>query len=489
LKLRAKNQETKRFLIQLEEYNFGDETKILRKKGISAMIFFAKSSKVKEFVGKGKQDANTQGYLMRLITAFLLHVGRMSASRAASSIRTQARHRANVTRFLARSGFSRDWMQLYWMAVLVLEQETERTGRWLFILDQTFCSQQGKQTENTYSMGNRTRRPRKGRRYGRKTAPRSVHAFVMGLLITPGGLRLPVSKDYFTKDYCLAKQRTYRKQTELAADLIDELQVPAGACVTVLGDTAFEAAVIRAACARRGCTWIVPINPERVLAGVKPRPKVRSLVSAMTATDFVPVRLDPQQGSFVKQRRVSRCRLGPKMKIRTFHVHSETREVHSVGKVQLVFSCKEAPIKDKPIALSKILMTNDTTLTAALVVEMYSVRWQIELFFKELKSTLGFHQYRFRKYEKVAAWVQAALLAFLYLEWVRGRTLREPGLNSKKRDWWQSQRTYGIAGAVRQQAEEKELLELHRLTRTKTGLKQLKKTLRDALPTEYRIPA
>ena len=67
----------------------------------------------------------------------------------------------------------------------------------------------------------------------------------------------------------------------------------------------------------------------------------------------------------VKQRRVSRCRLGPKMKIRTFYVHSETREVHSVGKVQLVFSCKEAPIKDKPIALSKILMTNDTTLTAA----------------------------------------------------------------------------------------------------------------------------
>jgi hypothetical protein len=463
--------------------------KTSREKGISAMIFFAKSSKVKEFVGKGKQNANTQGYLMRLITAFLLHVGRMGASQAASAIRTQARHRANVTRFLARTGLSRDWMQLYWMAVLVLEQETERAGPWFFILDQTFCSQQGQKTENTYSMGNRKRRPCQGRRYGRKTARRSVHAFVMGLLITPGGLRLPVCKDYFTKDYCLTTKRTYRKQTELAADLIDELQVPAKARVIVLGDTAFEAEVIRAACVRRGCTWIVPINPERVLAGVKPRPKVRSLVSAMTASDFVPVRLDPQQGRFVKQRRVSRCRLGPKMKTRTFHVHSETREVHSVGKVQLVFSCKEAPSKDKPIVLSKILMTNDTTLTAAVVVEMYSLRWQIELFFKELKSTLGFHQYRFRKYEKVAAWVQAALLAFLYLEWVRGKTLRETGLSQKKRDWWQRQRTYGLAGAVRQQAEEKELVELNRLIGTKTGLKKLKRTVREALPTEYRIPA
>jgi hypothetical protein len=453
------------------------------------MIFFTRSSKVKEFVGKGKQDANTQGYLMRLITAFLLHVGRMGATKAATAIRTEARHRANVTRFLARNGFSRDWMQLYWMAVLVLEQETQRAGRWFFILDQTFCSQQGVKTENAYSMGNRKRRPCKGRRYGRKTARRSVHAFVMGLLLTPGGLRLPVCKDYFTKEYCLAKQRTYRKQTELAADLIDELQVPAGACVTVLGDTAFEAEVIRSACERRSYTWIVPINPERVLAGAKPRPKVRSLVSAMTATDFVPVRLDPQQGRFVQQRRVSRCRLGPKRKTRTFYVHSETREVHSVGTVQLVFSCKEAPTKDKPIALTKILMTNDTALAAAVVVEMYSLRWQIELFFKELKSTLGFHQYRFRKYEKVAAWVQAALLTFLYLEWVRGQKLRAPGLSSPKRDWWQRQRTYGLAGAVRQQAEEKELAELHRLIKTKTGLKQLKKTVRAALPTECRIPA
>jgi hypothetical protein len=449
------------------------------------MIFFNKTSKVKEFVAKGKQNAKTQGYLMRLITAFILHIGRMGATQAAGAIRTQARHRANVVRFLAQNGFARDWMKVYHMAVLVLEQEV---GRWFFILDQTFCSQQGQKTENTYSMGNRKRRPCKGRRYGKKTARRSVHAFVMGLLISPSGLRLPVCKDYFTQDYCKLKNRTYRKQTELAADLIDELQVPPGSQVAVLGDTAFEAVVIREACARRGCTWIVPINPERVLAGAKPRPKVRSLVEGMKAGDFVPVRLNPQW-PFVKQRRIARCRLGPKLKTRTFYVHSETREVHSVGKVQLVFSCKEAPTKDKAIALSKILMTNDTTLTEALVVEMYSLRWQIELFFKELKSTLGFHQYRFRQYEKVAAWVQTALLAFLYLEWVRGRTLRKRGLSAKEQAWWQSQRTYGLCRAVRQQAEDKELVELHRLMSTKTGRKQLKTTLREALPLEVRIPA
>jgi len=32
----------------------------------------------------------------------------------------------------------------------------------------------------------------------------------------------------------------------------------------------------------------------------------------------------------------------------------------------------------------------------AQIVELYLVRWQIELLFKELKSCLGMHQYGFR---------------------------------------------------------------------------------------------
>ena len=43
-------------------------------------------------------------------------------------------------------------------------------------------------------------------------------------------------------------------------------------------------------------------------------------------------------------------------------------------------------------------MTNDLRLSVCAVIELYSLRWQIELFFKELKSTLGFHQYQFQKF-------------------------------------------------------------------------------------------
>jgi hypothetical protein len=451
------------------------------------MIFFPKSTKIKTFLQKAPIDTKTLRYLVGLVTAFLMHCGRMSASQGGQAIRSEARHRANVTRFLADCRWSRSWTECYWMAVILLEQERRRPEHWLFLLDQTSCSQQGKKTENTYSTGNRKRRPRKGRRYGKTVHnPRTVHSFVMGLLITPGGLRLPVCKCYHTKDYCAKKKLPHRTQSELGAEMIRELQVPSHARVTVMGDTAYEAKSIREACAERNYTWIVPLNPERVLAGPKPRPRVRTLVSEMTADQFVPVRLNPNKGRFVAQRRLSRCRIGPKVKSRTFYVHSETREVHSIGMAQLVFSCKEQPKNDKPIPLSKILVTNNLTLKPSEVVELYSLRWQIELFFKELKSTLGFHQYRFRQYEKVENWVQVALTAFMLLEWTRGRQLRDRHLSKKEKDWWKNQRTHGLCRAVRQTAEEKELEELARLTSTKTGIKTLKKLLKKAIPLEYR---
>ena len=66
-------------------------------------------------------------------------------------------------------------------------------------------------------------------------------------------------------------------------------------------------------------------------------------------------------------------------------------------------------------------MTNDEKLTLRDVIELYQLRWQIELFFKELKSTLGLHHYCFKKFEKAEIWVTLCLVTFVYLEWIRAR--------------------------------------------------------------------
>lgn len=442
---------------------------------------------LKGFLRATGLKAERLNMVARLMIAFTMHRCRMSASQAAGAVRSDPRHRGQVCRFLSRK---------FWQGKAILSTLSEQLlvlsapqGTWVFIIDQTLCSQQGEHTENTYSTGNRQRRPRKGRRYSKyKHARKQCHCFVMGLLISPQGIRIPFCKCYYTAEHCKKTNRPYRTQTELAAELIRELPLPKGTVVVVLGDTAFEAKSIREACSVGPYTWIVPLNPERVLAGEKPRPKVWSLVRNLSAGQFTPVRLHPGRGEFVAQRRVSPHRMGPKTKPRTFYVHQERRDVHSVGDVRLVFSTRTSPQKGKPVEVQKILMTSDQNLPVAKIVELYDLRWQIELFFKELKSTLGLHQYGFRKFSAVERWVELALVTFVYLEWIRVRQIRRRDLTKKDKRWWGHQRTHGLCHAVRQIAERNELKFLAKRLRTPYGVKQTQRIFERACPREYRSP-
>jgi hypothetical protein len=434
----------------------------------------------------GLKDA-AQKMLIRMVAAFLLHVGRMTALQAAGTIQTDPRHRAQVCRSLGRRFWTK-YNVLEMLCTNLLSME-KKGGRYVFIVDQTLHGQQGQLTENTYSTGNRQRRPRKGTRYSSyKIARKSCHCFVTGLLITPSGYRIPFYKPFYTREYCRKKKLPFRTQTELGADLVCELPLPDGVEVVVLGDTAFDAESVREACADRHYDWITPVNAERVLAGRKPRPKVRSLVSGLRPGQFHTIRLFPSQGELAVYRRVSQYRIGPKVKPRTYYVHQERRDVHSVGEVQLVFSTRKSPKDHGKVEVEKILMTNNLKLSTRMIVELYTLRWQIELFFKELKSTLGMDQYRFRKFERVRCWVQMALIAFLYLEWYRARQLARRDLPKKEKLWWARQRTHGLCQAIRQQVERAELQYVAKRLKTPGGIRRLQRELEHACPAEYRAP-
>ena len=424
--------------------------------------------------------------VLRVVVAFLLHTGRMSCLRAGGAVRCEVRHRAQISRFLARPR----WRKLDINSVLrrgLLEREAG-DGLFLFLIDATLVSQAGKKTENTYSTGNRKRRPCKGRRYGKnKHAVKNCHSFTMGLLITPSGIRIPFSKPYHTREYCKKTGLAHRTTAEAAADLIGELPLPDGARVVVLGYTAYDAEVIRAVCRDHGYSWIFPCNPERVLAGSKgQRPKVRSLLKDWSRWSRQTVRLAPGQGPYAAYRRLSLHRIGPKAKPRTYYVHQERQRIHSVGEVRLVFSTLNKELQTATPDEVKILMTNDLRLPVRDVIELYSLRWQIELFFKELKSTLGFHQYQFQRFEPVEGWMELALTAFLYLEHYRAQQLRRRGISEEAKRWWEHQRTYGLCQAVRLGSEQTELEYLAERLETPGGIRKLKRVLRDSFPKEYR---
>jgi DDE superfamily endonuclease len=332
--------------------------------------------------------------VIRMVVTFLLHAGRMSCMRAAGAVRCETRHRAQISRFLARPR----WRKLDINSIMrqsLLEQEAT-DGLFVFIVDATLTSQAGKKTENTYSTGNRQRRPRKGRRYGKyKHAQKNCHSFTMGLLITPSGMRIPFCKPYHEREYCKKRGLVHRTTAEAAADLIRELPLPEGACVIVLGDTAYDSEDVRDACGDRGYSWIFPCNPERVLAGPRgKRPKVRSLLKDWTTWSRQTIRLAPGQGPYVVYRRLSPHRIGPKAKPRAYYAHQERQRVHSVGEVRLVFSTTKKDLQAATPDDVKILMTNDLKLSVRDVVELYSLRWQIEMSHPNYPSSYSLYRER-----------------------------------------------------------------------------------------------
>ena len=120
----------------------------------------------KSFLKPVSLNQRAQQLVLRCVIAFLMHLGKMSASRVAGGVRTDARHRAQVSRFMGR----RYWRRCDLLGQLraqLLEMEA-RQGTFVFDIDQTYCSQQGKLTENTIIRGEKTK-PREARTSRRST--------------------------------------------------------------------------------------------------------------------------------------------------------------------------------------------------------------------------------------------------------------------------------------------------------------------------------
>ena len=451
------------------------------------MIIVSDSARsLKGFLGKTSLNTFARDMVLRMVLAFICHRGRMSCSQAAGSIASEPIHRGQVTRFLARPR----WQQHDFNAPLrnALIQMDRGKGEFLFLVDATLTSQSGRKTQNTYSTGNRKRRPKKGRRYNSKKVNRKkCHSFTFGLLITPSGIRIPFQIPHYTKEYCAKRGIKHRTTAESAAELIRSLPLPEEVEVIVLGDTAYDAKVVRDACDDRGYTWIFPANPERVYEGPKgSRPKLRSRLKDWTSLSLKTIRLRASVGKYADYRRLSRWRVGPKMKPRVYYAYQEKREVRSVGRVQLVFSTMKPDLKKATPDNVKILMTNATNRSLSEIIELYSLRWQIELFFKELKSTLGFSQYQFQRFEAVNAWAEIIIATVLFLEYMRAKRLLDRRLSKKRRKWWQAQRLHGLCEAFRQECEAQELKYLSARLKTPGGVSKLKRLLIAALPIEYR---
>lgn len=455
------------------------------------MIMVMDSAKnLKSFLSDFSLADFTHKMIVRMLIAFIFHRGRMSCSQASGAIRAEPVHRSQVTRFLNRSRWKKNDINCAARKRLLLLESVR--GAFVFIIDATLVGQAGKKTENTYSTGNRQRRSRKkGVRYGKyKHAARSCHSFTFGLLVTPSGYRIPYQIPHYTKEYCQEHGLVHRTTAEAAAVMISDLELPEGAEVFVLADTAYDASVVQEACEKKGYYWIVPINPHRVFEGSRgQRALVRDRLKSWSCLSLQTIKIHPSTSEYAEHRRLSQWRIGLKVKPRIYYAYQETRSVHSVGKVRLVFSTTKSNLTKATPDDVKILMTNALFLSTKKIIDLYSLRWQIELFFKELKSRLGFDQYRFQEFSAVEGWVTIAITTVLYLETLRATNMTRRDLDDKQKQWWRQQRLHGLCEAFIQTSEANDLKYVKDRIKTSGGVAKLKRLLLNSSPTEYRHAA
>jgi hypothetical protein len=400
-----------------------------------------------------------RGALPVMVLAVLLAPHRRCLKTLAGMVLGHRAHAGTISRRL-RNRLWRTWdwykalYQQLWTDTNLWERRQARglMRQWMLIIDATYHSTLSLCMENRLCF-NRRQKPNHRDTY--------YHAFLMALLLTDKGGRLPLPrKSYYTKTYCRKKRRRYRSLNDLAAAFIREVQVPDDVELTVVYDSAFDAKKVHRAARQRGFREVFPLDPNRNLsqgtavdADVLVGQKVVHWTRTWQREEFDSLQLQVENEDHVFFRRRHRDNLRRKKTERRYAVAARCATVSKLGDCLIVASYKENPKVKLPAGESadwwachtgpviydrhdrpqprrwhsKVLACTDTQATARQVVEWYEVRWQIEVFFRELKSRLQMRCYVLMKFEAVERYLDLLLMGFLLLEQQRLQEMKAAG--------------------------------------------------------------
>ncbi len=234
--------------------------------------------------------------------------------------------------------------------------------------------------ETIYLIIDDTRIPKRGRKmFGvSKIWDHKQQRFVHGHIVVTGailfrGVTLP-----WRFELWLPKRwagRSYRKSTEIAAEMIRAFDPPKGWKVRVLFDAFYLSPTVTKACDQRGFTWFSVASKNRTI--------LRTCGVSQRIGDLGPGLLK-YRGQRVRMRR---SRGWAKMRIAAVD-----GRLARTGDVRLVFSQRPRSAWKTMVAFA----TNETKLAARAIVSIYEKRWAIEVLFKELRGDLGLGDYQVR---------------------------------------------------------------------------------------------
>jgi hypothetical protein len=395
----------------------------------------------------------------RIIISILMSCGNPNFSVISGKILSEKRNRSSIARFFASIKFNPAMLLFATLRVfLSIRTKIQNRGTWFLILDGTATRRGGfTKIENA----TKYREKKENRKGGHPST--KAHMFLMGILIAPDGTRYPLpALPYYTKEYCKKNQRKFLTQVELAAQMIREAPIPTGVQkLVVLADEYYEGATLHKACREKGYSYIVPSDSRRCLADEQGHRTAVTLyrrglqLLQRSNSPFRKIVLVEGLDKTTPYRRLSEP--GRKTK-RVYRAHSEDAAVAGLGPVRVTYSMKRKNKKGQKSSgeTYKVLISNDMTLPVEEIVEYYELRWQIELFFRELKSVIGFHKFRGNSFTSFARFVSIVLLSFLFLEWMRC-VYTGKAKSKLMRATFARARTHGLVNFIQKDIDEENL--------------------------------
>jgi len=298
------------------------------------------------------------GHFWMMLLAWVANVRRSSVLHLAARL-PAGTHRTSHGRFLTRA----DWdgrAMLDQAVSRALRRMRPRRGETLhLIIDDHRIAKRGRKMHGLSKIWDHKEQ-------------RFVHGhIVVAAVLLFRGVILPWRFDLWLPKACAG--RTYRKTTQIAAEMIRTVSVPAGLKVRVLFDAFYLCPTVTQACVQRGFTWFSVASRNRSIR--------RSPGAWESLADLGPGRLK-YAGRKV---RMPRARGTARLRIA-----SDDGELSRIGRVRVVFSKRPNDRWKNLVAFA----TNEIQLDARTIVSIYERRWRIEVLFKELEGDLGLGDYQ-----------------------------------------------------------------------------------------------
>jgi SRSO17 transposase len=350
----------------------------------------------KRFFRRARKLVGTTNFahFWRLVILIASMHGRRSLSRIVEAVQ-ESRSRQAISHFLT---------QAQWDAPQLLRQtalDTLRTLGWQagetlhIILDDTQKRKRGKRMDAVCKLFLHAEKV-----YARGHTIVGCAVVYRGVVI-PYAVRLWANKRYCAGPQKLSPGETplkFRKLTELAADMVEQLVLPSAGKGIVLFDSYYLCPAVIRACQARGFRYVGVVKKNRNFFP-DGRPRDKRKVGHYGARVL---QRDGRSGTVEGKKHRLAERVG---------------QLSKAGFVKLVFS-------RRPHQHSWIVMaTNERRWGPKTALSHYLIRWGIEVLFKMSKQYLGLGDYQVLRYRAVERYLHLVLIAHLLLTHL---ALREP---------------------------------------------------------------